>query len=314
MPGRRKAAYLLIFRANALLSAAGSVAIRGEQPRVFGRRRGTETGCAHRGRLYFIYLFSLIACSGLKTRRSTDSSGWQLPHFTFLTEIGRSGRDLPQCREQSAHHAWSAPPPARRSRPSCALPAAPTGTTSSCPPRLGRWEREGTSLFYRGEPQPPEGIEEGGSGEGKRLDTERKGRHRVHPSAQSVQTRIFTDIYRYIQRGSISIPLRPFFSFGNRSPSVRHVLPTTPRTPIHPSLHPYTPAGGQALLRGDGRGSGGHSRAPPHRDSPGCPGSSPSCQAEQAQPPGRAGSGGAGLNKAARSGAEPRPLPRRRQR
>lgn len=118
-------------------------------------------------------------------------------------------------------------------------------------------ERELPS-FTEASPQPPEGIEEGGSGEGKRLDTERKGRHRVHPSAQSVQTRIFTDIYRYIQRGSISIPLRPFFSFGNRSPSVRHLLPTTPRTPIHPSLHPYTPAGGQALLRGDGRGSGGH--------------------------------------------------------
>lgn len=170
MPGTRRAAYLLIFRANALLSAAGNVAIRAS---TRGRRLPTRTGSTHEGRLYFIYLFFLIACSGLKTRRSTDSSGWQLPHFTFLTEIGRSGRDLPKCTAGCS-------------------PCRVCPTASSVPGvlrlpgsfhQLGRGAkalRESRNfLFYRGQPRRARGHFGGKKREGKRLGTERKGRLRV---------------------------------------------------------------------------------------------------------------------------------------
>lgn len=55
--GTSKAAYLLIFRANALLSAAGNVAIQASSR---GCRLPTRTGCTHEGRLYFIYLFIFL--------------------------------------------------------------------------------------------------------------------------------------------------------------------------------------------------------------------------------------------------------------
>lgn len=93
VPPRGSLSHLLIFRANALLSAAGRVAMRPP--------RRAEAGCTHVGRLgYYLLLLLLlmlllIACCGLRSRRPSDSSWVATSAFTFLTEIGPSGRALP---------------------------------------------------------------------------------------------------------------------------------------------------------------------------------------------------------------------------
>lgn len=148
-------------------------------------------------------------------------------------------------------------------------------------------------------PEPPGSILEGSSGEGKRLGTDRNGRHRVHlPEHHSC--------------GNPCASLTTFF-FGNCGASARHLRlrPTTPHT------HMHTRRGSGAALRGRPRKQRAPLRAARHRRGragPRCRGSSPSCPAGQAGPPGREGSGGAGRSRAARSRAEPRLLPHRDQR
>lgn len=190
---------------------------------------------------------------------------------------------------------------------SSARPSVP-GACTGCPPRPGRPRALGDrrnfpSLLYRGEPRAaPQGILEGSSGQGKRLGTDRKGRHRVQLNAHSC--------------GNPCASLTTFFLL---EAAVR-VSDTSPSAPPHPP-HIHTPAGGQALLCGGGRGSSGHRCAPlatavagpaPGAEDPARP-ARQSGSGRRARP-GRAGSGGAGLSRAARSRAEPRPLPFRHQR
>lgn len=284
LPGTRKAAYLLIFRANALLSAAGNVAIRASSR---GCRLPTraETGCTHQGRLYFIYLFFLIACSGVKTRRSTDSSGWQLPHFTFLTEIGRSGRDLPWCTAGCS--LCRVCPAASSAQPGVpgvlSFPGGFHRDKSSCPlggSAHGHRERAGTSpfSFTEGNLEPPRGHC-GGKQRGRQAL--RHGQEGKAPRTSERAARIHEH------------PSRPFFLL---EAAVRVPDTSAPHSP-----HPYThPPGVKRCSAGEGAaGTAGHRRS---RASPGIQ--------PRIQPVLPGGAGAA----AGQGRAEPRPLPRRHQR
>lgn len=134
--GAADASHLLIFRANALRSAAGNVAMRRAQEptaRTAGACLGAFTGAAR---------------CGLESRRPSDSFGWQLPRFTFLAEIERGGRAQPP----------ALPAPTRRA-PLRARHPQP-GTPSPVPDSLEDSEaKRGSGRAHRGGKAP---AEEGG--------------------------------------------------------------------------------------------------------------------------------------------------------
>lgn len=190
-----------------------------------------------------------------------------------------------RCRRLPRRRQRPAPPPGRAAplpAGSPGLPAAAAarrGVGGIAPPRL-----------TQATPEPPVGIVEGSSGEGKHLSKCTKGRRRRGALYLCERAEL---------RNSLRIPPPPtLFSFGSRAAGVGH--------PHHPRQGRGGWGWGRALLGGGGRGSGGRRGAPDgpraapgrRRCSPASPGGEDAAGGQGRVGQGRAGQARAGLRRA----------------